>query len=124
MTELMLGLRAITVNGVSHPVESAEPQGAGGLGASGHRTKWVGGGAAVQVLTRGSRMPARYVIDKEGIIRAADVNANYTTRPEPSETVGLPRTLYSLTRRRVKRNRDVYPSGPWHGTPHACQCSL
>ncbi len=29
----------------------------------------------------------RYVIDKEGIIRAADVNADYTIRPEPSETV-------------------------------------
>jgi peroxiredoxin len=32
-------------------------------------------------------MPARYVIDKQGIIRAADVNADYTIRPEPSETV-------------------------------------
>jgi len=32
-------------------------------------------------------MPARYVIDKEGIIRAANVNADYTKRPEPSETV-------------------------------------
>ena len=32
-------------------------------------------------------MPARYVIDKEGTIRAADVNADYTRRPEPSETV-------------------------------------
>ena len=32
-------------------------------------------------------MPARYVIDKEGIIRAADVNADYTIRPEPSGTV-------------------------------------
>ena len=31
-------------------------------------------------------MPARYVIDKEGIIRAAEVNADYTIRPEPSET--------------------------------------
>ena len=43
-------------------------------------------------------MPARYVIDKEGIIRAADVNADYTIRPEPSETVRLLRTL--STRRR------------------------
>ena len=33
-------------------------------------------------------MPARYVIDKEGVIRAADVNADYTIRPEPSETLG------------------------------------
>ncbi len=32
-------------------------------------------------------MPARCVIDKEGIIRAADVNADYTIRSEPSETV-------------------------------------
>ena len=32
-------------------------------------------------------IPARYVIDKQGIIRAADVNADYTIRTEPSETV-------------------------------------
>jgi peroxiredoxin len=32
-------------------------------------------------------MPARYVIDKQGLIRAADVNAEYTIRPEPSETL-------------------------------------
>src|SRR5947209_14824227 len=38
-------------------------------------------------------MPARYVIDKQGIIRAADVNADYTIRPEPSETVRLLETL-------------------------------
>jgi peroxiredoxin len=38
-------------------------------------------------------MPARYVIDRQGIIRAADVNADYTVRPEPSETVRQLRTL-------------------------------
>src|SRR5499433_1519083 len=38
-------------------------------------------------------MPARYVIDKEGIIRAAEVNPDYTIRPEPSETVRLLRKL-------------------------------
>jgi peroxiredoxin len=38
-------------------------------------------------------LPARYVIDKQGIIRAADVNADYTIRPDPSETVRLLRTL-------------------------------
>jgi peroxiredoxin len=38
-------------------------------------------------------MPARYVIDSDGIIRAADVNADYTIRPEPSETVNLLREL-------------------------------
>ena len=32
-------------------------------------------------------MPARYVLDKQGIIRAADVNADYTIRAEPSETL-------------------------------------
>ena len=39
-------------------------------------------------------MPARYVIDQQGIIRAADVNADYTIRTEPSETL---RQLRSLT---------------------------
>ena len=38
-------------------------------------------------------IPARYLIDKEGIIRAADVNADYTIRPEPSETVRQLRSL-------------------------------
>ena len=38
-------------------------------------------------------MPARYVIDKEGIIGAADVNADYTIRSEPSETVQQLRQL-------------------------------
>ncbi len=32
-------------------------------------------------------MPARYVIDTGGQIRAADVNADYTRRPEPEEAV-------------------------------------
>jgi peroxiredoxin len=39
-------------------------------------------------------IPARYVVDKQGIIRAADVNADYTFRPEPSETL---RQLQMLT---------------------------
>jgi peroxiredoxin len=38
-------------------------------------------------------MPARYVIDQGGIIRGADVNADYTTRPEPAETIGILRGL-------------------------------
>jgi peroxiredoxin len=38
-------------------------------------------------------IPARYVIDKQGIIHAADVNADYTIRPESSETVRQLRTL-------------------------------
>jgi peroxiredoxin len=40
-------------------------------------------------------MPARYLIDKDGIIRAADVNADYTIRPDPSETVKALRSLTS-----------------------------
>jgi peroxiredoxin len=38
-------------------------------------------------------MPARYMIDQAGIIRAADVNADYTVRPEPSETLRLLQTF-------------------------------
>ena len=38
-------------------------------------------------------IPARYVIDQEGIIRAAEVNADYTIRPEPAETVRQLRML-------------------------------
>lgn len=32
-------------------------------------------------------MPGRFVIDREGIVRNADVDPDYTIRPEPSETV-------------------------------------
>ena len=32
-------------------------------------------------------MPARYVINQNGIIKAAEVHPDYTKRPEPSETV-------------------------------------
>jgi peroxiredoxin len=39
-------------------------------------------------------VPARYIIDKAGIIRVADVDADYTIRPEPSETL---RQLQTLT---------------------------
>ncbi len=38
-------------------------------------------------------MPARYIIGRDGIIRAADVSADYTVRPDPSETVRVLRTL-------------------------------
>jgi len=38
-------------------------------------------------------IPARYVVDKQGIIRAADVNADYSIRPEPSETLRKLRML-------------------------------
>ena len=42
-------------------------------------------------------MPARYVIDQQGIVRAVDVNAGYTIRPEPSGTVRQLRMLSSAT---------------------------
>jgi peroxiredoxin len=38
-------------------------------------------------------LPARLVIDRSGIIRSADVNADYTIRPEPRETVRVLRCL-------------------------------
>ena len=44
-------------------------------------------------------MPARYVIDQQGIIRAADVNADYTVRTDPAETV---RQLHTLTQKAQK----------------------
>ena len=38
-------------------------------------------------------LPARYVIDMHGIIRAAEVNADYTIRPEPSKTLKVLKAL-------------------------------
>lgn len=32
-------------------------------------------------------MPARYVVNRDGTIEAADVSADYTHRPEPAKTV-------------------------------------
>lgn len=32
-------------------------------------------------------LPARYIIDRQGVIRYARVNADYTRRPEPDETI-------------------------------------
>jgi len=40
-------------------------------------------------------MPARFVIDRAGVVRAADVDPDYTRRTEPAETIA---TLRSLTR--------------------------
>ena len=38
-------------------------------------------------------MPARFVIDRGGIIRSAEANPDYTVRPEPEETVEILKTL-------------------------------
>ncbi len=34
-------------------------------------------------------IPARFVIDRQGIIRAVDADPDYTRRPEPSRTVEI-----------------------------------
>ena len=39
-------------------------------------------------------VPARFVIDRDGIIRAADADPDYTRRPEPAETVKLVQALH------------------------------
>ena len=38
-------------------------------------------------------MPARFVIDRAGIIRYAESDPDYTTRPEPEDTLTALRTL-------------------------------
>lgn len=38
-------------------------------------------------------MPARFVIDQAGIIRAADVSPDYTRRPDPQRTVEILKAL-------------------------------
>ena len=40
-------------------------------------------------------IPARFVIDGQGIIRAVDADPDYTRRPEPTRTVEI---LHGLTR--------------------------
>ncbi len=59
MWELVLGVRAVTINGVRYPVESAGNawERDGGIEENGHTAKWVGGGGeAAQVLTSGRRI--------------------------------------------------------------------
>jgi len=38
-------------------------------------------------------MPARFVIDRGGVIRYAEADPDYTTRPEPEEAVAVLATL-------------------------------
>ena len=40
-------------------------------------------------------MPARYVVDQQARIRAADVNPDYTVRPEPEDTLAVERRLHA-----------------------------
>ena len=34
-------------------------------------------------------MPGRFIIDRSGVIRYAEVNPDYTVRPEPEEVIGI-----------------------------------
>ncbi|HSN71268.1 MAG TPA: peroxiredoxin-like family protein, partial [Steroidobacteraceae bacterium] len=38
-------------------------------------------------------VPARLVVDRLGIVRDADINADYTVRPDPSETIAALNSL-------------------------------
>src|SRR5947208_14819062 len=38
-------------------------------------------------------VPARFVIDRGGVIRAVDADSDYTRRPEPADTVEIPKGL-------------------------------
>ena len=40
-------------------------------------------------------IPARFVIDQQGVIRYAESDPDYTTRPEPEDTLAALRTLSS-----------------------------
>jgi len=46
-------------------------------------------------------LPARYVVDQQGQIRAADVNADYTVRPDPEETLAQLRGLLANSERQT-----------------------
>ena len=39
-------------------------------------------------------MPARLVIDRQGILRSVDVDPDYTTRPEPAKTLDDVKRLF------------------------------
>jgi hypothetical protein len=57
-TELMLEVRAVTINGVRYPAatETQRPR-SGGLGIESSAAEWVGGSAAMgEVITRGDRI--------------------------------------------------------------------
>ena len=42
-------------------------------------------------------LPARLIIDRKGIIRHADVSADYTNRPDPQETVDVLKKITNLS---------------------------
>ena len=38
-------------------------------------------------------IPARFVVSTDGVVRAADFNADYTARPEPADTLQVLQSL-------------------------------
>jgi hypothetical protein len=59
MSELVLGVQAVTVNGVRYPVRTAGNawDRDGGLGENRHKARWIGGSSETgRVLTSGSRI--------------------------------------------------------------------
>ena len=38
-------------------------------------------------------IPSRFVVDQSGIVQSVEVDADYTVRPEPTETLALVRSL-------------------------------
>ena len=38
-------------------------------------------------------MPARFIVDQQGVIRAADVNLDHTVRPEPDTAIAVLKNL-------------------------------
>jgi len=49
-------------------------------------------------------LPARYVVDRQGQIHAADVTADYTVRPDPEKTLAQLRGLSANSERRIASN--------------------
>jgi len=43
-------------------------------------------------------LPARLIIDPDGIIRDAEISADYTVRPEPEDTIEKLRALVNIIR--------------------------
>jgi hypothetical protein len=55
-------------------------------------------------------MPVRFVIDRSGIIRSSDVNADYTIRPEPEDTVNILRCLTETSTSTQDMDLEAYVS--------------
>jgi Histidine kinase-, DNA gyrase B-, and HSP90-like ATPase len=67
---------------------------------------------------RGYRLPvpARYLIDRQGIIRAVDVNADYPIRTEPADALNQLRTLSAAA-------ADWQDQSTWKGNCNPTRCA-